>query len=693
MNTKMTQLSWCRITFLVICFISFASFVYATSDTLYVEKCTTVPIIDGDEDYVWNSIEVIDMNEYILLGNLTLPSNDADLSCKFRTMWDNQHFYLLINIIDDLICNTGTWEGDRIELFFDGDNSKTEGTYDGINDIQLAFLQNLNGHEGIVQTYPYPNWGFDESLIVYCIKTTENGWNLELSLFLSELKITPSEGSLFGFEIQYGDNDSGEERNHVVKWYNGESDDSWCDASTFGTAKLLGPKNSNDIGVVSIKMDSVLLINNAQNIKISIKNYGLEMQSNFQIGYQIDTSNPVTEIYNNSISFDETVEYTFQTPWIPDQVGATEITVFTNLTSDENSHNDRSSKTVKVACQNDVGISEIQAASSVGINRPFTIRVKLINDGIENQSNFPVDYRIDSDNWITETYSGTLKSQQTIIYNFTNQWTPTSLGSYQITAKTSLSGDQNAKNDTKQKNVTVVNAAYMGAWEGTSSQNNRPLYIHVNDKDEIDSISVEIRVNFGSDKCTYLFSNSGLFPIENDTFQVDVFGAIFIPVDEHYPIVHGEFTSQETCLGTISEFIAAGGYCNGKMIIGTGCTNSSQTWSADRTSYTRIIIEKREIIQEQYSLSQNYPNPFNPSTTIGFDIPELKDGFMNARVIIYNILGQKIKTLLNRTVEAGHFELEWDGTNELNQLVPSGIYIYQFQSDLFYASKKMVFMR
>lgn len=94
-----------------------------------------------------------------------------------------------------------------------------------------------------------------------------------------------------------------------------------------------------------------------------------------------------------------------------------------------------------------------------------------------------------------------------------------------------------------------------------------------------------------------------------------------------------------------------------------------------------------------FDLFQNFPNPFNPSTTISFDIPELKDGFMNARVIIYDMLGQKIKTLLKSTVEAGHFELEWDGTNELNQLVPSGVYIYQFQSDLFYASKKMVLMR
>ncbi|MBN1407101.1 MAG: lamin tail domain-containing protein [Calditrichaceae bacterium] len=94
-----------------------------------------------------------------------------------------------------------------------------------------------------------------------------------------------------------------------------------------------------------------------------------------------------------------------------------------------------------------------------------------------------------------------------------------------------------------------------------------------------------------------------------------------------------------------------------------------------------------------FGLAQNFPNPFNPSTTISFDIPKLNDGIMNAKLVVYDMLGQKVKTLLSSTVEAGHFEMNWDGRNDLNQVVPSGIYIYQFQSELFNASKKMVLMR
>ncbi len=66
---------------------------------------------------------------------------------------------------------------------------------------------------------------------------------------------------------------------------------------------------------------------------------------------------------------------------------------------------------------------------------------------------------------------------------------------------------------------------------------------------------------------------------------------------------------------------------------------------------------------------------------------------MNARVIIYDTLGQKIKTFLYSSVEIDHFDLEWDGTDELNQLIPSGLNIYHRQSNLFNTSKKMVLTR
>lgn len=74
-----------------------------------------------------------------------------------------------------------------------------------------------------------------------------------------------------------------------------------------------------------------------------------------------------------------------------------------------------------------------------------------------------------------------------------------------------------------------------------------------------------------------------------------------------------------------------------------------------------------------YSVSQNYPNPFNASTVIKYSLPD------NARVKIeiFNILGQKVKTLVDEVQTAGYKTVEWNGTNAQNRTVASGVYFYK----------------
>jgi len=78
-------------------------------------------------------------------------------------------------------------------------------------------------------------------------------------------------------------------------------------------------------------------------------------------------------------------------------------------------------------------------------------------------------------------------------------------------------------------------------------------------------------------------------------------------------------------------------------------------------------------IPAQFAISQNYPNPFNPTTSIKFAIPEN----VNVNLEVYNMLGQKVKTLINGEQEAGYYTVNWDGTNEFGSKVSSGIYIYR----------------
>ena len=88
-------------------------------------------------------------------------------------------------------------------------------------------------------------------------------------------------------------------------------------------------------------------------------------------------------------------------------------------------------------------------------------------------------------------------------------------------------------------------------------------------------------------------------------------------------------------------------------------------------------------------LGQNYPNPFNPSTTIEFSLPE-KD---HISILVYNILGQQIRTLTDEEYSAGYHEVTWDGTNKSGDKVSSGIYLYKIVGRDFSDSKKMVLLK
>jgi flagellar hook assembly protein FlgD len=81
------------------------------------------------------------------------------------------------------------------------------------------------------------------------------------------------------------------------------------------------------------------------------------------------------------------------------------------------------------------------------------------------------------------------------------------------------------------------------------------------------------------------------------------------------------------------------------------------------------------VIPEKLTLQQNYPNPFNPSTRIHFSVPREQSG-QNISLIVFNQLGQRVKILFNSSVAEGNYSLVWNGTNDQNQSVASGMYIY-----------------
>jgi hypothetical protein len=90
-----------------------------------------------------------------------------------------------------------------------------------------------------------------------------------------------------------------------------------------------------------------------------------------------------------------------------------------------------------------------------------------------------------------------------------------------------------------------------------------------------------------------------------------------------------------------------------------------------------------------YVIHQNYPNPFNPVTTLRYDLPE--DALVN--IIIYDMMGRVVKTMVNSQQNAGYKSVRWDATNDKGEGVSAGMYIYTIQAGEFRSTKKMVLLK
>jgi len=100
-------------------------------------------------------------------------------------------------------------------------------------------------------------------------------------------------------------------------------------------------------------------------------------------------------------------------------------------------------------------------------------------------------------------------------------------------------------------------------------------------------------------------------------------------------------------------------------------------------------VGKKSEVPKRFSLKQNYPNPFNPTTTIKYSIPiNVKSEMSNVKIIVYDILGREVTTLVSKQQSAGNYEVVFDATK-----LPSGTYFYKLQSGDFRETKKLLLLR
>ena len=179
------------------------------SGRLIVPETSVAPVIDGELDDVWQDAS----EESLLITDIinatsAVPEDESDLSGAFKVMYDDDNFYFFIAVQDSVLDYTfSDWQGDSVEIFFDGDNSKGS-TYDGVNDNQIRINTDDVELADIGSSLPVDGTAFKVLL-------TDVGYNIEAAFPLEKLQIVPE--NVFGFEVQLNDNDDGSGRETMIR--------------------------------------------------------------------------------------------------------------------------------------------------------------------------------------------------------------------------------------------------------------------------------------------------------------------------------------------------------------------------------------------------------------------------------------------------------------------------------------------
>ena len=122
---------------------------------------------------------------------------------------------------------------------------------------------------------------------------------------------------------------------------------------------------------------------------------------------------------------------------------------------------------------------------------------------------------------------------------------------------------------------------------------------------------------------------------------------------------------------------------------GVEITESVEEYNLTIIDDITLGIDDLTLLPTKYNLSQNYPNPFNPITTIEFALPKRT----NVKLVVYDLQGRKVYTLINNNLHVGYHSVQWNGINKFGNQVSSGVYIYMLETADYGKVQKMVLLK
>ncbi|RFN57847.1 GEVED domain-containing protein [Marixanthomonas ophiurae] len=451
---------------------------------------------------------------------------------------------------------------------------------------------------------------------------------------------------------------------------------------------------ANDVGVNNITAPESGILTNAETVEVVIRNFGADAQSNIPLELRVNGTLEASETFTGTINPNETGTYSFsQTVDLSNEGDTYTIEAKTVLSGDEFTDNDGFTKDATHYLGDDVGITAVPAPESgegLGIE---TVTVTITNFGDNPQSNFDVQYSLDGDTPVVETFTGTIDSQEEVDFSFSETADLSILGTYEIDAQTNLSSDQNTDNDAFQ--VTVENLQCLptadcsdgdgieyfviGTIDNTTScsPNGYGDYTDLNTELDIDST---VEVTIASGFISQIFS-LWIDYNDNSVFDSDelLIEDVAIPNAGEEVTVSIAIPDDQALLGTHLLRVRAG-YSETEDTTADPCIDF--TWG-ETEDYTVTITDPNLAVGQQefnntdvliYRVSNKiYEVSFNTTTDFG-----------TINYEVFNTLGQKIT--------AGNMDNSNDGYKTTVNLasVASGMYLVKLYNNEFSTVKRLI---
>ncbi|MFT5247914.1 MAG: hypothetical protein ACI943_002674, partial [Gammaproteobacteria bacterium] len=493
----------------------------------------------------------------------------------------------------------------------------------------------------------------------------------------AQMTVDPVDGFTFWFSGEYTRNSGGSWGTKIAAW------------------QLQTPA-AIDLGALEIVEPNSGDLTATEEVTVTIRNYGLEDQSNFDVNYQVDGGTIVTETFTGTLAVGEEADFTFLTTTDMLNFGSYDIVAFTSVDGDGWEPNDDVSKTVIHYFLQDVGVVSLIAPITQSQSTDAeTVTIEITNFGANPASNFPITMEFNGGTPIMETVTATVNSQESIQYTFDATVDMEEIGDYDFYFYTSLMGDGDVSNDPYASMVENLIPVYCTGNSDCSSDGDAILNVTLNTIDndsQCSDGSYGDYTNLSTD-----IAQGGSYTFSSAVGYDDHFVSMWIDLDDSY-----SFSANERFVNALS-CVTAGTPASESVIfsldlpLGMHVMRVRTTYDNDGALDPCADQEWGET--EDYTINIVEPLPdnlarldqaFNLNITQNSDASELAikvSGYTGAyQVMLIDATGRLIRES-KFTADGNHTERM--DTHALVQ----GTYLVVVTADIFRQTKKMIIAR